>query len=102
VVFEAGLEGIKKKIDPGDPVDANIYHISEADRKNLGIKTLPASLEEALEVWSSDDVCTRVLGRDTAEKYAQLKKQEWQEYQPQAPKDANSVSAWEVQKYLFA
>jgi glutamine synthetase len=102
VVFEAGLEGIKKKIDPGDPVDANIYHISEADRKNLGIKTLPASLKEALEDWSSDDICTRTLGRDTTEKYAQLKKQEWQEYEPQASKDASSVTAWEVQKYLFA
>jgi glutamine synthetase len=102
VVFEAGLEGIKNKIDPGDPVDANIYHISEADRNNLGIKTLPASLEKALEEWSTDDLCTRTLGKDTADKYTQLKNQEWQEYQTQVPKDANSVTAWEVQKYLFA
>jgi glutamine synthetase len=102
VVFEAGVEGIKKKIDPGDPVDANIYNISEPERKNLGIKTLPASLEEALEEWSNDDICTRTLGKDTAEKYAQLKKQEWQEYKSQTPKDANSVTIWETQKYLLA
>jgi glutamine synthetase len=102
VVFEAGLEGIKKKIDLSDPIDANIYHINEPDRKNLGIKTLPSSLKEALEEWSTDDICTRVLGRDTVEKYKQLKNQEWQEYQSQASKDANSVTAWEVQKYLFS
>jgi glutamine synthetase len=102
IVFEAGLDGIRRKIDPGDPVDANIYHISEVERKNLGIKTLPASLREALEEWSSDDICSRALGRDIAEKFAQLRKQEWQEYQPHAPKDASSVTAWEVQKYLFA
>jgi glutamine synthetase len=102
VVFEAGLEGIKKKIEPGDPVDANIYHIDERKRESLNIKTLPGSLEEALEEWSNDDICTKTLGRDTAEKYLQLKKQEWQEYEPLTPKDVNSVTSWEVQKYLFA
>jgi len=102
VVFEAGLEGIKKKIDPGDPVNANIYHIDEKKRESLNIKTLPASLEEALDEWSSDDICIKALGRDTAEKYLQLKKQEWQEYEPQTPKELTVVTSWEVQKYLFA
>jgi glutamine synthetase len=101
-VFEAGLEGVRKKIDPGDPVDVNIYHLTEAERKQLGVRVLPTSLTEALEEWGSDEICIRALGVETAEKYVQLKTQEWREYEPYMPKDKNEVTAWETKKYLFA
>jgi glutamine synthetase len=101
-VFEAGLEGIRKKTDPGDPVDANIYHMSEAERRQLGVKVLPTSLMEALEEWKSDDICVRAMGRETAEKYVQLKTQEWKEYEPHTSKSKNEVTTWETQKYLYA
>jgi len=102
VVFEAGLEGIKRKIDPSEPVEENIYHLSEKERKNLSIKTLPSSLKEALEEWKSDDICIRTLGREVAEKYMELKTQEWREYEQHLPKDKNQVTSWETQKYLYA
>ncbi len=41
----AGLEGIKKKIEPGDPVDEDVYKLSAAKRKELGIKELPTTLK---------------------------------------------------------
>jgi glutamine synthetase len=102
VIFEAGLEGIKKKIDPSEPVEENIYHLSERERKSLGVKTLPSSLKEALEEWKSDDICIRALGREVAEKYMELKIQEWQEYEQHLPKDKNQITPWEIQKYLYA
>jgi len=103
VLFEAGLEGIKKKLEPGDPVDENVYHLPESQRKKLGIKTLPASLKEALDEWNSDDVCIRAIGKDNAEKYVQLKMEEWQEYASSghASADANEVTEWELEKYLL-
>ncbi|MEM3696175.1 MAG: type I glutamate--ammonia ligase [Candidatus Bathyarchaeia archaeon] len=101
-IFEAGLDGIKKKIEPGDPVEVNVYHLSEAERKKLGIKVLPTSLKEALEEWESDEICMRALGRKIAEKYRELKMQEWKEYGPKMPKNKNEVTDWEVQKYLYA
>jgi glutamine synthetase len=100
--FEAGIDGIRKKIDPGDPVDANIYHLTDAERKRLSVEILPTSLKEALEEWKSDDICTKALGRETAEKYVDLKTQEWQEYEPHMPKNKNEVTTWELQKYLYA
>jgi len=102
VIFEAGLDGIRKKIEPGEPVDANVYHLSEAKRKELGIKVLPASLKEALEEWQSDDVCIQALGRENAEKYMELKMQEWREYEPCIPNNKSEVTSWELQKYLYA
>jgi glutamine synthetase len=100
-VFEAGMDGIKGKLDPGEPVDVNLYHLSEAERKKLGVKTLPVSLKEALEEWKSDEICTRALGKETAEKYAELKTQEWKEYEPHAPSKTNEVTSWELKKYLY-
>jgi glutamine synthetase len=102
VAFEAGLEGIRKKVDPGEPVEENIYHLSEGERRKLGVKTLPASLKEALEEWRSDDICTKALGAEAAEKYAELKMQEWREYEQHLPGDKNQVTPWETQKYLYA
>lgn len=101
-VFEAGMEGIRKKIDPDDPVEANIYHLTEKERKHLGVRLLPASLKEALNEWKSDDICVKALGKEAAEKYIQLKTQEWQEYKPYMPKDSSEVTNWEIQKYLYA
>lgn len=53
-ILAAGLDGIKKKIDPGDPIDENIYLLSPERRRALGIKELPGSLKEAIEELLSD------------------------------------------------
>ncbi len=42
----AGLDGIENKIDPGEPLDKNIYALTAQEAK--GIPTMPASLDEAL------------------------------------------------------
>jgi glutamine synthetase len=102
VIFEAGLDGIRKKIEPGEAVDVNVYNLSDAKRRELGIKVLPASLREALEEWESDDICIRVLGRENAEKYKELKLQEWREYETHMPSNKAEVTSWEIQKYLYA
>jgi len=101
-VFEAGLDGIRKKIDPSDPVDVNIYHLTETERKKLGIKVLPTSLKEALEEWKSDEICMKALGKEVAEKYVELKMSEWKEYELNMPKNEIEVTPWEVKKYLYA
>jgi glutamine synthetase len=102
VALEAGMDGIRKKIDAGEPVDVNLYHLSDAERGKLGIQTLPASLKEALEEWESDDICKRALGTENAEKYRELKLLEWKEYEPHMPSDKAEVTKWEHQKYLYA
>ncbi len=52
VMLMAGIDGIKNKRHPGDPVDGDIYRMSEAQRKN--IKQLPGSLHEALDALEAD------------------------------------------------
>ena len=53
-VLAAGLDGIKKKMDPGDPVQEDIYKMSRAERRKRGIDTLPANLGRALDELESD------------------------------------------------
>jgi glutamine synthetase len=48
----AALDGIKKKIDPGEPMDKNLYQLSTAEYAKIG--SAPASLEEALDELEND------------------------------------------------
>jgi len=101
VILEAGLDGIKKKIDPGEPMETNVYRLTEAKRRELGIENLPTSLKEALEQWKSDEICIKALGKENAGKYVELKMQEWREYEAHMPENRNQVTRWELQKYLY-
>ena len=53
-VLAAGLDGIKKKTEPGDPIKADIYKMSKSERTKHGIDVLPANLGEALDELESD------------------------------------------------
>ena len=48
----AVMDGIENKIDPGDPLDKNIYELSVADKAK--INSVPASLEESLMALAED------------------------------------------------
>jgi len=101
-LFEAGLDGIKKKIEPGDPVEQNAYDLADSVRTRMKVGTLPSSLKEALEEWQSDDICIRALGKENAERFRELKEKEWKEYEPYIPPRAVEVTPWEVDRYLLA
>ena len=53
-VLAAGLDGVKKKIEPGDQVHEDIFKMTRSERKKKGIETLPANLGEALDEIESD------------------------------------------------
>jgi glutamine synthetase len=48
----AGLDGIKNKVDPGDPLDTDLYELSAADLAR--VQSVPGSLEESLDALDSD------------------------------------------------
>lgn len=76
-ILAAGLDGIKKKIDPGDPIDRNVYEMSEAERKRLGIKELPRSLDEALDELESDNEFLKpIFTGEIIEAYIEVKRAE--------------------------
>ncbi len=93
VALKAGLDGIKNKILPPEATDQNIYHMSEGERQEQSIDSLPGSLEEAINDLKSDSVIRSVLEPHIFEKFVEAKTQEWESYRAQ-------VHDWEVDQYL--
>ena len=76
-IFAAGLDGVKKKIDPGDPIDKDVYKLSKSERRALGIRELPGSLFEALEELKSDNDYLKVIfPKELIDRYIELKYEE--------------------------
>jgi glutamine synthetase len=76
-ILLAGLDGIKKKKDPGDPIDENVYRMTPERRRQLKIKSLPRSLEEALDELESDmNWLIPTMPKDLIETYIELKREE--------------------------
>jgi glutamine synthetase len=78
----AGLDGIRRKIDPGDQFKGNVYRLTEAERKKMGIKTMPPSLAHAIEALESDNGFLKpVFPDELIETYIELKWAEFKELQ---------------------
>jgi len=92
-ILMAGLDGIKKKLDPGDPVDEDVYELSPERRRALGIKELPTTLRDALEAMQSDEVVHRTLGSHIFDAFIEYKTNDWNQY-------CLYVTPWEIMKYL--
>ncbi|MDM7274934.1 MAG: type I glutamate--ammonia ligase [Thermoprotei archaeon] len=76
----AGLDGVKRRLDPGDPYEGNVYKLSRWDLRRLGFKTLPSSLTEALEELDSDrEYLKPVFTDDLIDAYIEVKRLEAEE-----------------------
>jgi glutamine synthetase len=88
----AGLDGVRRKLDPGPPNTANMYATTPAERDALKIRLLPQSLPEALAELERDEVILGALGPIYNE-FLTLKKAEWADYHAH-------VGRWEIDRYL--
>ena len=61
-MLAAGLDGIKRGLTPPEPVNRNIYHMTEEESVELGIGSLPHDLSHALDALEADDVMRQALG----------------------------------------
>jgi glutamine synthetase len=76
-IVAAGLDGIENKIEPGNPIDKNVYKMSDFERSKFGIKSLPSTLEESLGVLKSDlDYFKACFHNDLIDTYLILKEEE--------------------------
>ncbi|MDQ3910002.1 MAG: type I glutamate--ammonia ligase [Thermoproteota archaeon] len=73
----AGLDGIKEKIDPGDPVNEDIYKLSDSARRALGIKMLPRALQDSIDALKNDkDFLKPYFSNELIDTYMELKREE--------------------------
>jgi len=76
-MLAAGLDGVKRKIDPGDPVDEDIYKLNALRRKELGVRELPGSLREALDELETDNSFLKgIFDDELLGRYIEIKRDE--------------------------
>jgi glutamine synthetase len=61
-VLAAGMDGIERGLDPGEPTMVDPATLSDEERASKGIRPLPASPDEALDALEEDDVLVEALG----------------------------------------
>ena len=92
-ILKAGLDGIKNKIEPEEPVDRNIYSMDGQELKLDHIEKLPTSLHNALAEYSKDPLMEDALGSHIYQNFLDAKNMEWTAY-------SQNVSQWERDRYL--
>lgn len=89
----AGLDGIKKKKEPGNMVDYNIFDFTEQQLREKNIETLPVTLNESAEYLGRDELLKEKLGEHVLNNIYRLAKAEWDAYRIE-------VHDWELKRYL--
>jgi glutamine synthetase len=90
----AGLDGIKKGLEPAPAVDYNVFELSNEELYENGIDCLPGSLEEAVWESEADPFVKETVGDHIFSAYTEGKKAEWDRYR-------TSISQWEVDEYII-
>ena len=93
----AGLDGIEKGLDPGDPNSANLYTLSDEELAAAGIELLPANLLDATRELEGCEALRAALGKtadgDYVDYFVKIKRREVQAAHEQ-------ITPWELQRYL--
>ncbi len=92
LVLAAGLEGVREKLDPGEPHHENLYELSPAELEKIGVQELPRTLGEAVDAFAADPFVEKILGPELRAEFIRYKRSEWEEYH-------QSVSQWEINRY---
>ncbi|MDN2452591.1 type I glutamate--ammonia ligase [Lactobacillus sp. UCMA15818] len=92
-ILEAGLDGLRKKLQAPKPIDRNIYVMDAEERKANGISDLPSTLHNAIKELEKDEVIAKAMGPHLYQNFIEGKKLEWGAYRQE-------VSQWERDQYL--
>ncbi|MDD1672386.1 MAG: type I glutamate--ammonia ligase [Methanomicrobiales archaeon] len=93
VMLASALDSIKHKIEPPEPTDMNIYHLTKEERKKMNIEMLPGSLTESQEHLMKDRILCDTLGSHVVENLGRIAEIESDEYRL-------AVHQWELDRYL--
>ncbi|HLU99183.1 MAG TPA: glutamine synthetase family protein [Thermobifida alba] len=93
VILAAGLKGIEEGYELPPGASDDVWALTDAERRALGITPLPQSLDEALRAMESSELVAEALGEHVFDFFLRNKKAEWESYRRQ-------VTPYELQRYL--
>ena len=95
VMLAAGLEGIEKRYELTEPIYADVFDMTDAERESHGIESLPSNLLEALRITEESELVRNALGDSVFRSFVENKKIDWERYRSQ-------VTDYEIARYLPA
>jgi len=96
-ILAAGLDGIKRNLEPGDPVAANLF------KSSSDVKSLPISLRESLTLLEQSHLMRNELGESAIEAFVTLKMKDWNKYIEASDNPLSTdITRWELERYLHA
>ncbi|MBA3030534.1 MAG: glutamine synthetase [Desulfobacteraceae bacterium] len=93
VMLAAGLKGMEDGYDLPDPIEEDIFQLTDQQKKDRGIETLPGNLYAAIMEIEKSELVREALGDHIFNKFIENKKIEWDQYR-------THVSQYEIEKYL--
>ena len=93
VMLAAGLDGIDNEYELPDPAKADVFDLTEAERSERGIESLPSNLLEALRITEDSELVRNALGDSVFNSFVENKKIDWERYRSQ-------VTDYEISRYL--
>ena len=76
-LIAAGLDGVRRELNPGDPTLVDPGNCSDEERARRGIHRYPTTLLEAVDALERDDVLMSALGAELADAYMAVKRSEY-------------------------
>jgi glutamine synthetase len=93
ITLAAGLDGIRRGLDPGEPVNVDTYEVGEEALAAAGVRRLPQDLNAAVTELAADELARDVLGSEFHATFVAARTREWREYN-------TVVGQWELDRYL--
>jgi glutamine synthetase len=92
-MLHAGLEGIEKSYELPEPMERNLYDLTVEERQKLGIQSLPADLDEAIQEAENSELLYKCLGEHVFTRLLEVKRAEFEDYRVQ-------VTPYELERFL--
>jgi glutamine synthetase len=79
ITLAAGLDGIERELDPGEPLNDDLYRRGRKELKDAGIGLLPRTMLHALEAFEQDSIGATAFGTFYRDVYLAHKLREWEQ-----------------------
>lgn len=77
-VIAAGLDGVQRSLEPGNPIAGDPGHLSVDERRISGIDPLPANLGDALAQLKQNHVLLNALNPQLSQAFLAVRQAEWE------------------------
>ncbi|MEV0077316.1 glutamine synthetase family protein [Nocardia neocaledoniensis] len=93
VLLAAGLRGIEKGYELPPEAEDDVWSLTDAERRAMGFRSLPGTLDEALQAMERSELVAETLGEHVFDFFLRNKRREWADYR-------SKVTPWELEEYL--